>query len=145
MKNNIFNIISVLFVVLGLHFAGCSSSEYDIDEYQVSYTEKTVKADTIIKYVENKDTVINDKIFDDKKDKYSYIVQIGAFVMKSNLDRFFEQAKQQVGPEVYYEFNNNLYKIRVGYFTNRAEAMLQLEKVLSMGYSDAFIVTKKTN
>ena len=145
MKINIFNIICVICVVLGLHFIGCSSSEYDIDEYQVSYTEKTIKADTLVKYVESKDSITNDRIIDDKKEKYSYIVQIGAFVMKSNLDRFFELAKQQVGPEVYYEFNNNLYKIRVGYFTNRAEAMLLLEKVLGLGYSDAFIVTKKIN
>jgi hypothetical protein len=65
--------------------------------------------------------------------------------MKSNLDRFFETAKQQVGPEVYYEFTNNLYKIRVGYFTNRADAMSLLEKVLNLGYLDAFIVTKKIN
>jgi cell division septation protein DedD len=145
MKTLVSNILGVSCIILGILIIGCSSGEYDLDEYQVTYNEKTIKADTIRTIVA--DTVTNDRnnIIEEKKDKYSYVVQIGAFVMKTNLDRFFEQAKQLVGPEVYYEFTNSLYKIRIGYFTNRADAMLLLEKVLNLGYSDAFIVTKKMN
>lgn len=137
------NIIRLCFIICSFVYFGCSSGEYDVDEHTVTYNEKTIKADTIRTIVDDKTN--QDEIVDDKLTKYSYIVQIGAFVVQSNCEKFYEQAKQLLGPQVYFEFQNSLFKVRLGYFTNRAEAILLLDKVLSMGYSDAFIVTKKIN
>lgn len=139
MKMKVHIIIRICFITGSFIFFSCGSGEYDIDKYTVTYNEKTIKADTI------KTIVSDDVVVDEKVDKYSYIVQIGAFVIQSNCEKFYAQAKQLVGPEVYFEFHNNLFKIRVGYFTNRADAILLLDKVLGLGYSDAFIVTKKIN
>ena len=136
MKFHLINIIKISVLLSVFLIVGCSSGEYDIEEYEVNTIEKTLKYDTIKKIVE-------DKIKDDKKDSYTYIVQIGAFYIKSNFERFYERARQIVGQEIYFEVQNNLYKIRLGSFTVRAEAILQLDKVKALGYSDAFIITRK--
>ncbi len=121
---------------------GCSSGEYDIDEYKVDYTEKTVKADTIRKV-----TVKEDKIKEDKtdltRDSYIYIVQIGAFSIPSNFERFLTRAKQTLGEGVYFDQSGGLYKIRIGSYTNRAEAIKYMEFVKTKGYYDAFVITRK--
>lgn len=148
MKMQIFNIIKLLLVFTGLGLIGCSSGEYDIEEYEVNYTEKTVKADTVKKIVYDDDKIKDDKIKDDKikddkKDTYTYVIQVGAFIVKSNFDKFYEKAVQDLGPDIYYEQQNGLYKIRIGKFGGRAEAILMLDKVKALGYIDAFIVTRK--
>jgi cell division septation protein DedD len=147
LKSYLFNISAILYTVCGLLIAGCSSGEYDVEEYEVNYTEKTITADTIKKptdeIVVKDDKEFQDQIKDVKKDTYTFVVQIGAFSVKSNFEKFYERAKQSVGQEVYFELQNDLYKIRVGYFTIRSEAIMLLDKVVSMGYTDAFIVSKK--
>lgn len=127
-----------LSIFLGLLWFGCSSGEYQLEQHQTDYVEKTLKVDTV-KKVEVIDTTT--KVTN--KDSYSYIVQIGAFVIKSNFDRFFEGAKASMGETVFYEFSNNLYKIRIGNYSNKAEALKQLEFAKQHGYNDSFIVTVK--
>lgn len=142
-------IITALFLALpALYFFACSSGEYEVSEYQVQYTEKTVKSDTIKKITLKDDKIKDDKsnkdnIKDNTKDTYTYIVQIGAFSMQSNFDKFIERAKQVLGEEVYSEQSGNLYKVRIGKYGNRADAIKFVEVVRSKGYSDAFVVTKK--
>ena len=148
MKFLILNIIKISFLLSAVIIIGCSSGEYDIEEYEVNYTEKSLKIDTIKKIVQDEDKIKDDKTDDDKikndkKDSYTYIIQIGAFIVKSNFDRFYENAKQTIGPDIYFDLQSNLYKIRLGNYTNRAEAILMLDKVKSLGYTDAFIVTRK--
>ncbi len=140
--------IIVILAVSAVYFWGCSSGEYDIEEYKVDYTEKTVKTDTIKKLVVKDDQIKDDKnnkdnIKDNLKDSYFYAVQIGAFEMQSNFSRFLEIARLTLGEGVYYEQSGNLYKIRIGKYSNRAEAIKFAELVKSKGYSDAFVVTKK--
>lgn len=131
-------------VLTAMSFVGCGSGEYDVDQYQLNYTEKTVKVDTLKKITINE----NDQIKEDKKetvqkDVYTYVVQIGAFVNQPNFERFYEQAKQVLGDGVFYEQSNNLYKVRIGNYGNRADAIKYLEIVKSKGYLDAFIYNKK--
>lgn len=142
-------ILTVLFIAFpAIYFNACSSGEYESKDYTIEYTEKTVKTDTIKSIVLKDDSIkldMNNKsnIKDNTKDTYTYIVQIGAFSMPSNFDRFYETAKQVLGEDVYYEQSANLTKIRIGKFGNRAEAIKFVEFVRSKGYTDAFVVTKK--
>lgn len=135
--------VNIVFVILsGAAFiAGCSSGEYEIDEYKVDYVEKTIIADTIKKVV-IKDDPIKEDI---KKDPiaYTYAIQIGAFTMPSNFSNFLERAKQVLGDEVYYEESGGFYKIRVGSYNNRLEALKYVDFVRSKGYTDAFVITRK--
>ncbi len=134
-------ILPVLFLALpAVLYIACSSGEYEETEYRVHYTEKTVKSDTIRRI-----TLKDDKIKEDKfnKDSYTHIVQIGAFSIQSNFDRFLERARQVLGEEVYYEQSGNLFKVRIGRYGTRADAMKFVEIARSKGYTDAFIITRK--
>jgi len=136
-KNIIAFSASAAFIVI----IGCSSGEYELEQHKVDYVEKSLKIDTIKKVVINDTDKIKDNIT--TKDVYTYVVQIGAFTMKSNFERFYETARMTLGNEVYYEFTNNLYKIRIGNYSNRADAIKYVSYVISKGYSDAFVITKK--
>jgi cell division protein FtsN len=128
-----------------LYLVGCSSGPYDLDETTINYEEKTITADTIKTVVEKIDE--NKEIKEDliiQKESFHFIVQIGAFAVLSNFESFFQRAKMILGDEVYYESKNNLYKIRMGKYNNKAEALVLLDKVRSFGYSDAFIITVRT-
>ena len=130
---------------LAIIYYGCGSGEYELEEHQVDYVETTLKIDTVKKVAldtagrnnDNKDR------YNNSKDTYSYIVQIGAFFVESNFQRFYSLAKQNLGNEVFYEFTNNLYKIRIGKYSDKAEALRQLQYVKERSYDDAFIITIK--
>ena len=136
-----------LSIFFGLLWIGCSSGEYQLEEHQTDYVEKTLKYDTVKKVVvvdtTKKDTDINQKKNNTNNDSYSYIVQIGAFIIKSNFERFFASAKTSLGDQVFYEQTSNLYKIRIGNYSNKAEALKQLDFAKEHGYYDSFIVTVK--
>jgi sporulation related protein len=123
----------VLFLPLACLILSCSSGEYDLEQYKVDYIEKTIKRDTI-------KSEITEQF---RPGKYVYVVQIGAFTEKSNFDRFFAKATEILGNDVYNVFIDNLYKIRIGKFIDNRTALNLLEKVKSLGYNDAFIITTK--
>lgn len=140
MFKSIKNIAVLISAATASIIIGCSSGEYDQEQHKVDYVEKTLKIDTIRKVVVNDNDNIKDNT---SKDVYTYIVQIGAFTVQENFDRFYAQARATLGSDVYYEFSNNLYKIRIGNYGNRADALKYLSYVISKGYSDAFVITKK--
>ena len=125
--------------VLAVCFTACTSGEYEATTYKINYTEKTVKADTIKKITLNDDKIKQDK----NNSSYSFVVQIGAFSIQSNFENFLARAKQLLGDDVYYEQSGNLFKIRIGKFSNRIEAVKLAEISRSKGFTDAFIITKK--
>lgn len=138
----IVNLNIIFFILFGaLCIGGCSSGEYDVEEYQINYVEKTITADTIKKVVIKDDIEIKEDI---KKDPiaYTYTIQIGAFSMPSNYNNFLQRAKEIFGADVYSEEHNGLYKIRTGNFTSRGEALKYLDFARSKGYGDAFVLTR---
>jgi|SRR4030095_2431878 len=130
----------ILVTVTAIYFEACSSNEYDTNTYEADYIEKTVNLDTLKTSLDNTKIDIKE---DKTKESYTYIVQIGAFFVKSYFERFYEQAKQTLGNEVYYEVSNYLYKIRIGNYNTRAEAIKYMEFAKSKGYNDAFVIAKK--
>jgi cell division septation protein DedD len=141
---NYFKILLKLLPLIAIPFFSCSSGEYDIEEYNIKYTETSLKIDTIrkadttqiVKHEEQREEFT-------KPVKYSYVVQIGAYSIRSNYERFIQRARQVLGSEVYDTFENNLYKIRIGKFFDKGEALKLLEKVKGLGFYDAFVITTK--
>ena len=129
--------VAIFLLPLVFFLYSCNSGEYDIEQYKVDYVEKTVKKDTLGKIDTSK---ITDQF---KPGKYAYVVQIGAFTEKSNYERFFAKAKEILGNDIYSVYLDNLYKIRIGKFTDNRTALNLLEKVKSLGYYDAFVITTK--
>ncbi len=137
--------IYVIGLLISLYFFGCSSGEYELEEKTVNYTEKQLVYDTI-KTSDNeiiKDTIKKDttKQVITRNDNFTFIVQIGAFFEKNNFDRFFAASRTTLGNDVYFVQINDLYKIRIGSYKNKAEALKMLEYVISLGYFDAFVIT----
>jgi len=134
--------IKYIFVsVCCLYLIGCSSGAYDIEKKTITYEEKTIIADTIKTVTEKSDEQKEIKEDIPAKEFFTFVVQIGAFVMPSNFENFYQRAKSILGDEVYYEFKNGLYKIKLGKFDNRVEALQMLDKVREKGYYDAFVIT----
>lgn len=135
-----------IFIISALFFGGCSSGEYELNEYRIDYVETIITADTIKNVAIKEDNTKEDKIKEDKfltKESYNFSVQIGAFLNPDFFARFLQAAKARLGDEVYYDLIGNMYRVRIGAFTNRAETMRFIEFVKSKGYFDAFIITKK--
>jgi hypothetical protein len=132
-------LFSVLFFSV-LYLNGCSSGEYDIEQYDINYVETKVKIDTLYKI--NGDNIGTDRT-NLQNTLYKFSVQVGAFVTPSYFENFYAQARQVLGNEIYYEVQNNLYKIRIGSFNNRSEADKLVDLAKSKGYFDAFIIIKK--
>ncbi len=136
-----------LLIILPIcYLFGCSSGEYELNEYRIDYVETIITADTIRNVSIKEDNTKEDRIKEDKfltSNSYNFSVQIGAFLNPDNFSRFIQLAKNVLGDEVYYDQYGNLYRVRVGAFTNRPEAMRFIEFVKSKGYSDSFIITKK--
>ncbi len=127
-------------VLLCIGLIGCSSGPYELDEETVTYEEKEITADTIKTVTETRE--IKEEI-PPKTEAFKFTVQIGAFAVPSNFENFFQRAKTVLGEDVYYKYAAGLYRIRIGSFYNKAEALQVLEKALALGYYDAFIVTDR--
>jgi len=134
----IFPLLLIVIYVL----QGCGSVEYEIDEYNIEYEEKTIVTDTIKIFIDKDEEPIKTDL-PERKEVYTYIVQIGAFAIKSNFERFYNKARLILGNDVYYEISGNLYKIRIGNYSNRAEAIKMAEYCKTRGYYDAFIITRR--
>jgi len=131
----------LVFLLLGIYLIACNSGEYDLEQIQVEYVQKTLKYDTIQTSIV--DTVVKKQDIDNKlpKENFTFLVQVGAFREPDNFQRFYENAKIKLGDQVYYIILNELYKIRIGNFNNKSDALKLLDDVKSKGYYDAFIIT----
>lgn len=129
-------------LAITLFLFGCSSGEYDIEKYEVSYTEKTLKIDTLKKITIDETGIKEDKR-DGNKENYIYTIQIGAFSVQDNMDKFLETAKANLDENVFFIQAGGLLKVRIGTFNTRADAVKRMEFVKSKGYTDAFIVTRR--
>lgn len=140
MNNQILKLFA--FLGFGFYLIGCSSGPYDLNETDIKHEEKTITADTVktVTDIGERQNEIKENI-PEKTESFTFIVQIGAYFIPYNFERFYETAKSRLGDRVYYEMINDLFKIRIGKFDNRAEALQLLDYVKGLGYDDAFIIT----
>lgn len=132
----------LIFFAIFFSINGCSSGEFEIEEHEVSYLEKQIKIDTVWKVIESVDNnkIIKDKNKDGKKDSFTFMVQLGAFKVQSNFETFLATAQTKLGNDVYSDKSGEISKIRIGKYSNKAEALATLDNVRSLGYNDSFIV-----
>jgi cell division septation protein DedD len=132
----------IIIFLFGCFFIGCSSGEYDLEKTTIENTQKIVVRDTLNKPISNENEEIKEEIRS-PFESYSYVVQIGAFFMENNFQAFLEKSKSLLGSDVYYTYMNSLYKIRIGNYNNKDEALKLLNHVISLGFYDAFVITVK--
>jgi cell division septation protein DedD len=140
--NKISNYILILLIPL---LISCSSKSYDIEEVEEESTEEQnktteheIKKETEppqeeLKTIEPKEEVSKEP------EGNVYTIQIGAFNLENNAVTIMNRAKDEFNYEVYYRFIDGYFKVGLGKFKSRAEALSILGKIQASGYADAFI------
>ena len=138
---------TVLMILLIINLWGCESAS-NVNEKTITNEIKnppdsafTVNKDTS----EIKDDLRSEKVKENKfteKDAVGreYAIQIGAFSSESNALTFINKAKNRLPQNIYYKDFQGLYKVRLGNFSSKDEAMAVLEKIVSDGFTDSFLV-----
>jgi cell division protein FtsN len=140
--------ILVICILIGL--LGCTSSLYVIEEVEEVVTDEVKSPSDSNLAVNTDNTEIKEDLKSEKlkENKFSdkevvakeYAVQIGAFSNESNAISFMRKAKNRLQDEIYYKDVQGLYKVRIGNFNSKTEALSMLEKMISTGFSDSFVV-----
>ncbi len=146
--------ISILLLPLFLFVWGCNSTVYDIVEIEEPVTEPVSKATDTNLITDNRESEIkqdlkpesklNDTKFSDKQlVSKQYAIQIGAFLNESNAIKYLNEVRREFSEEIYYKEFEGLFKVRIGNFKMKTEAVELLEKLHNFGFSDSFIVELK--
>lgn len=133
----------VLPIIIALFFyIGCNSSIYEIVE-----VEETVEIKEDLKSPEPDTEIKEDtkppesKISESQVVSRNYVVQIGAFSDEINAGKFTSTAKKNLaGEEIYYKDIDGLFKVRLGNFSSKTDAIAKMQKLKELGYTDSFVV-----
>ncbi|MCC6866623.1 MAG: SPOR domain-containing protein [Ignavibacteria bacterium] len=140
-------IIAIFIATLAFCF-GCNSPIYDIVEVEEPIEIKEepkqetppfseIKSDITEK---NEDVKPTENTFSEKLSvTKSFCVQLGAFNEERNASRYSDRVKRKfANMDISVKNIDGLYKIRMGNFSTKDEALAFLYKLWEMGYSDSF-------
>ncbi len=123
-------------------FAACNSSIYEIVEVEepVEIKEEPKQQNPVSEIKE--DTKPSENKFSEKSVvSRTYVIQIGAFNDETNAEKYSNTAKSRLsGSDITVKNIDGLYKIRLGNFNNKDEAINFLQKAKDAGYGDSFVV-----
>ncbi len=75
---------------------------------------------------------------------YQYKVQVFAFKSRLNAETEAQKIRNRMPDQkVYVEYQDNLYKVRLGIYSKWEHAKGIKEALFNLGYTDSFIVTEK--
>ncbi len=83
----------------------------------------------------------NDNSFDDNK--YSAVIQVGAFIGQENANDAEKKLRKITDLPITVVFEGDYYKVRISGFSGRVEAIAFLPKLISKGFSEAYVVRVK--
>jgi cell division septation protein DedD len=133
----------IAFILLGLFYFGCNSTMYEIVEVEEPVEikpEKTSNND-IKEEISEEPKVTENKFTDKQMISKTFAIQIGAFNEESNASRFTDKARKQISnSEIYFKDIDGLFKVRLGNFSSKSDAMTILEELQAKGFNDSFIV-----
>lgn len=127
-------------------FAACNSSIYEIVEVEepVEIKEELKQPVADIKEEitapKEEEKPVENKFTSDQIVSQTYIVQIGAFLSEKSAEKLTRSASKIITEQpVYYKNVDGLYKVRVGNFEKKEDALDFLYKVRALRYSDSFV------
>ncbi len=100
----------------------------------ISFTEEGEEEATIF---EEEEIMVETK---EPQKMLGYRIQIGAFKNKTAAEQEANRARLTLDKEVYIDYIIPYYKLRVGNFLSKSDAVSQLNQVLNKGFKGAFIV-----
>ena len=130
----------LVFITLFLVYSGCNSAIYEIVEVEepVEIKEEVKPPVTEIK----EDTKPPENKFSEKQVvSRMYVIQVGAFNDEANAEKYSNNAKLKLtGHEITLKNIDGLYKIRLGNFTSKEDAINYLKTAKDAGFTDSFVV-----
>jgi cell division septation protein DedD len=117
-----------------------STEKYDasIEKYDASIE----KHDATTENLYEKDIKVGSSEVQPTIERGPFTIQIGAFHKEYHAVNLLNSARQTLNTDIYYEFINSQYKVRLGEFPTKADAMGTLEKLWNLGFYGAFIAKK---
>jgi cell division protein FtsN len=138
MKNKILG-FTVCFVLF-LGYSGCNSAIYEIVEVEEPIEIKEEVKSPVSEIKEDPKPIEN-KFSEKQVVSRSYVIQIGAFNDAVNAEKFSNTARTKLtDQDITLKNIDGLYKIRLGSFNNKDEAIRYLDVAKNMGFSDSFVV-----
>jgi cell division protein FtsN len=130
----------ILLGILVLFYNGCNSAIYEIVEVEepVEIKEEVKQP---VSEIKEESKPIENKFSEKQVVSRTYVIQIGAFTDESNALKFTNSAKSKLnGQEIYYKDIDGLFKVRLGGFGSKEEALSFLSNAKNAGFADSFVV-----
>jgi cell division protein FtsN len=141
-------LLSLFFLLL---FSGCAKRQTVSDEltteeilFEEIQEDTTEIADiSFTEESEEETPIFEEEIIQETKEPkkmLGYRIQIGAFKNKTAAEQEANRARLILDKEVYIDYIIPYYKLRVGNFLSKSDAVSNLNQVLNKGFKGAFIV-----
>lgn len=139
----------MLFLFFLLLFLGCAkrqtvTEEVPTEEILFEEIQEDTTEITDISFTEEEATIFEEEeIMVETKEPQKmlgYRIQIGAFKNKTAAEQEANRARLTLDKEVYIDYIIPYYKLRVGNFLSKSDAVSQLNQALNKGFKGAFIV-----
>lgn len=136
------NIIKVFFIiVLFALYTGCNSAIYEIVEVEEPVEEIKEEVKPPVTEIKEDTKPTENKFSEKQVVSRNYVIQIGAFNDEVNAEKFTNSAKNKLsGMDIIVKNIEGLYKIRLGNFTSKEDALSFLNKAKDAGFGDSFVV-----
>jgi cell division protein FtsN len=132
------------FLVLIFLFAlytGCNSAIYEIVEVEEPIEEIKEEVKPPVTEIKEDTKPPENKFSEKNVVSRTYVVQIGAFTDEENAERYSGSAKNKIsGYDITVKNIEGLYKIRLGSFATKEEAINILNMAKNAGFGDSFVV-----
>src|SRR5665647_172659 len=92
-------------------------------------------------YLNPENYYTNDISFDDNN--YSAVIQVGAFIGQENADDAERKLRKITDLPIAVIYEGDYYKVRISGFPGRVQAIAFLPKLISKGFSEAYVVRVK--
>ena len=134
----------VVFSFFSFLYYSCSSTSYDLENVEEEPDTIHIASNSEIKQeVEQpKLEIIEEPSTLLKAENVKFTIQIGAYQFESNAMSVMNKAKALFNYDINYYYAGGLYKVRLGVFDSRADALTVLNKIQSTGFTDSFILKK---
>lgn len=131
--------ISAIIVLFSI-YSGCNSAIYEIVEVEEPIEIKEDVKPPVSEIKEDSKPPEN-KFSEKQVVSRSYVIQIGAFNDEVNAERFTSSTKGKLsGHDIVLKNIDGLYKIRLGNFNSKEDAINFLKHAKDAGFVDSFVV-----
>ena len=141
MKNLYLFMVIIIFSFL---YSSCSSGSNDLEEVgEAPDTIHITKNSEIKQEIEKpKQEIIEEPSNLHKTENIKFTIQLGAFQFETNAIAVINKARNVFNQDISYKYVDGLYKVRLGEFDTRADALTMLNNIHNSGYQDSFIIKK---